>query len=335
MKLTQIKLAIGTAYGRNSKAIAEGRVAGAQTLSGCGAVYMGAIFLKKFWPGKELAIYTTTPTWPIHNTLLKVNGIKNLEMPYYDPKTKGLDFQRMMDCIEKAPERSVFMLHSCAHNPTGVDPTPEQWKQIGQAFKKKNHFSFFDMAYQGFASGDLERDNLTLRLWEELGLEFCVAQSFAKSMGMYGHRLGAFSIVCENAAEARQAESQLATIARNTWSSPPRYGSDVAKHVLSDPQLYQQWLKDLKTMANRIQNMRQSLVKELKAVGNPHKWNHITDQIGMFAYTGIPEPACQELMNKHAVFLTMNGRISVAGLNEKNVQYVAKAFDTVTRNIKF
>lgn len=206
---------------------------------------------------------------------------------------------------------------------------------MAQIFEKKRHFAFFDMAYQGFATGELERDNFSIKLWLEHGLEFCIAQSFAKSMGMYGQRLGTFSVCCENSAEATQVQSQLATIARNTWSSPPRYGSDVAKVILSDPRLYQQWVEDMRRMAGRIKSMRSGLVTKLKEVGNPHKWNHVTDQIGMFAYTGMTKEMCEDLINKHGIYLTMNGRISVAGLTEKNLEYVAKAFDSVTRNSKF
>lgn len=294
---------------------------------------MGAIFLKKFYP-KDFTVYTTTPTWPIHNTMLKFHGVKNAEMPYYDPKTKGLDFNGLIDCISKAPEGSVFMLHSCAHNPTGVDPTAEQWKHIADAIEKKHHFTFFDMAYQGFATGDLERDNLTLQLWEQRGLDFCVAQSFAKSMGLYGQRVGTFSVVCQNSAEAGQVASQLATVARNTWSNPPKYGGLIAKTVLANQPMYNQWLVDMQGMAGRIKTMRSSLVKNLKALGSPHDWSHITNQIGMFAYTGLRKEHCEKLIHDHAVFLTMNGRISVAGLNEHNIEYVAKAFHEVTKDSK-
>lgn len=280
-------------------------------------------------------MYVTTPTWPIHNTLLDTHGVKNINFPYYDAKTKGLDFAGLCSTIEKAPERSIFMLHSCAHNPTGVDPTPEQWKHIADLIAKKHHFTFFDMAYQGFASGDLEKDNLSLQLWEQRGLDFCVAQSFAKSMGLYGQRVGTFSVVCQNSAEASQVTSQLATVARNTWSNPPRYGSDIARTVLANQDMYNQWLVDMKQMSTRIITMRQSLVKKLKELGTPHDWSHITNQIGMFAFTGLNKEQCQELIDKHAIFLTMNGRISVAGLNEKNVAQVAQAFHEVTKDRKF
>ena len=291
--------------------------------------------MKKFYPVKDFTVYVTSPTWPIHNTLLDTYGIKNATLPYYDPKTKGLDFQGLCSTIEKAPERSVFMLHSCAHNPTGVDPTPEQWQHIADLIAKKHHFTFFDMAYQGFASGDLEKDNLSIQLWEKKGLNFSVAQSFAKSMGLYGQRVGTFSVICENSAEAAQVTSQLATIARNTWSSPPKYGAELAKTVLANPEMYNQWLADMKLMSGRIIAMRSGLTKRLKDLGNPHDWKHITNQIGMFAYTGLAKEQCQELMEKHFVFLTMNGRISVAGLNEKNLDYVAKAFHDVTKDKKF
>lgn len=255
-------------------------------------------------------------------------------MPYYNPKTKGLDFEGLMNTIEKAPEGGVFMLHSCAHNPTGVDPSLDQWKQIADAIERKKHFTFFDMAYQGFASGDLEKDNITLQMWEQRGLNFCVAQSFAKSMGLYGQRVGTISFVCENSAEANQVTSQLATVARNTWSSPPKYGGLIAKTVLSNDHMYQQWLADMQLMAGRIKKMRTSLVQKLKEQGSTHDWSHITNQIGMFAYTGLSKDQCEQLIKNYSVFLTLNGRISVAGLNDKNVEYVAKAFHEVSKGGK-
>jgi aspartate aminotransferase len=319
------------AYGKDFAGLKEKRVAGIQTLSGCGACYMAISFLKKYWTGNPV-VYTTTPTWPIHNTLLAQQGMKNEHLPYFNPKTNRLDMEGLMATLEKAPERSIVMLHSCAHNPTGVDPTPAQWREIAKLFVKKKHYAFFDMAYQGFATGELENDNLSLKIWNEHGLDYCVAQSFAKSMGLYGQRLGTFSVVCENSADAEKVTSQLAVTARNTWSSPPKYGSDIAKTLMKDEKLRQMWIQDMREMATRIKDMRSSFVTNLKKVGSPHDWSHCTEQIGMFAFTGIKKEHCEELMNKHGVFLTMNGRISVAGLNTKNVEYVANAFDKVTRN---
>jgi len=332
----QIALALSVAYGRNSRALADKRIAGLQTLSGLGAGHVGVEFLKRFWNQPNLTVYTTTPTWPIHNTLLEYCGVKDVPVPYYNPKTRGLDFEGFTQTLNSIPDGSVVLLHVCAHNPTGVDPTPDQWRQIADIFVRKRHYAFFDMAYQGFATGDLERDNFSVRLWEEKGLDFCLAQSFAKSMGLYGERLGTFSVVCENSREAGLVDGQLSNlIARHTWSSPPRHGSEIAKVLLKDPKLYQQWLDDMQLMAGRIRSMREKLGQHLKEVGSPHKWSHITDQIGMFAFTGLTEKMCYELIEKHHIYLLPTGRISISGLNSRNVQYVAQSFDAVTRNAKF
>lgn len=327
-----LRLALQVAYGKKNHLLADQRIAATQTMSGSGSYYLGVMFLKNFWKDSEMRLYIPDQTWPIHNSMLSLHGIKREVLPYYNRTTKGLDFERLCNTLEAAPERSIVLLHSCAHNPTGVDPTASQWRELAHLFKRKRHFAFFDMAYQGFASGDLEADNLSIKIWTQLGLDFCLAQSFAKNMGLYGHRLGTLSMVCEDPKQASCVQSQFDLIARNTWSSASRFGSDVAKQVLSDPQLYQMWLQDMKVMSARIKHMRSALVKELTKQGSEHSWSHITDQIGMFAFTGLSAPQCKQLIEKHAVFLTMNGRISVAGLNQTNVQYVASAFADVCKD---
>lgn len=327
-----LQLALQVAYGKKNHLLADRRIAASQTMSGSGSYYLGVMFLRSFWKDSPMRIYIPDHTWPIHNSMLDMHGIKREVLPYYNSTTKGLDFERLCHTLEMAPERSIVLLHSCAHNPTGVDPTPSQWRELAFLMSRKRHFTFFDMAYQGFASGDLEADNLSVRLWSQLGLDFCLAQSFAKNMGLYGHRLGTFSMVCEDSRQATSVQSQFDLIARNTWSSASRFGSDVAKLVMSDPKLYQMWLQDMKTMSSRIIQMRHALVQQLSAQGSELSWSHITDQIGMFAYTGLSPSQCKELIEKHSVFLTMNGRISVAGLNQSNIQYVAKALGAVTRD---
>lgn len=327
-----LQQALQVAYGKKNHLLADRRIAVSQTMSGSGSYYLGVMFLKSFWKDSPMRLYIPDHTWPIHNSMLDMHGVKREVLPYYNSATKGLDFERLCDTLESAPERSIVLLHSCAHNPTGVDPTPSQWRELAFLMKKKRHFTFFDMAYQGFASGDLEADNLSIRLWSQLGLDFCLAQSFAKNMGLYGHRLGTFSMVCEDSRQATCAQSQFDLIARNTWSSASRFGSDVAKLVMSDPQLYQMWLQDMKTMSSRIRQMRHALVQQLVDQGSELSWSHITDQIGMFAYTGLSPSQCKDLIEKHSVFLTMNGRISVAGLNQSNIQYVATALGAVTRD---
>jgi aspartate/tyrosine/aromatic aminotransferase len=189
-------------------------------------------------------------------------------MPYFDPKTNGFNFAGFISALEDAPNGTAVLLHACAHNPTGVDPTFEQWKKIADVFERKGHLAFFDMAYQGFASGSLEKDAQAVKLWQQRNLPFMLAQSFAKSMGLYGLRTGAFSVTCENPKDARLVSEQAGFYARQTWSSPPLYGSTIAKTLIGNPQFYDLWKKDLLTMSGRIAEMRTALRQGLTAQGN-------------------------------------------------------------------
>ena len=331
-----ISLALGVAYGKDNKLLSDKRVAGIQSLSGLGACHLGVEFLKRFWNKPDIVIYTTTPSWPIHNTLLGYLKVENREIAYYNPKTKGLDFEGLISSLNSIPDGSIVLLHVTAHNPTGVDPSEGQWREISDIFVKKRHYAFFDMAYQGFASGNLARDNHALRLWCDRGLDFCLAQSFAKSMGLYGERVGTFSVVCESSREASIVESQIAgLISRHTWSSPPRHGSEIAKVIMRDAELYNKWNDDMMVMASRIKRMRQSLVDGLVKLNSPHDWSHITNQIGMFAFTGLTKDMVTELREKYSVFLLPTGRISISGLNDNNIEHTARSFDAVTRDRSF
>ena len=185
------------------------------------------------------------------------------------------------------PEKSIVLLHACAHNPTGVDPTPEQWKEISEICKAKSLFPFFDMAYQGFASGSTTRDAFAVRHFVAEGHQVALSQSFAKNMGLYGERAGAFSVVCESAEEKKRVDSQIKIIVRPLYSNPPSHGARIAAEILNNPELYDQWLVEVKGMADRIITMRALLKEKLEQLGSKHDWSHITSQIGMFAYTGL------------------------------------------------
>lgn len=213
----------------------------------------------------------------------------------------------MLQALQAAPNGSVILLHACAHNPTGVDPTQDQWKQIASVMREHNHFPFFDTAYQGFASGDLVRDSWAIRYFVEQGFELCVAQSFAKNFGLYGERTGAFHFVSAPGADASAANaniaSQLAILQRSEISNPPAYGARIASKVLNDPALFAQWEEDLRTMSGRIQEMRRGLRERLIAKGTPGNWDHITSQIGMFSFTGLNEKQVMTLRSKWHVYM--------------------------------
>jgi len=236
----------------------------------------------------------------------------------------------MKNSIANAPKESSILLHACAHNPTGVDPTPEQWQELSSVIKDRNHFVLFDSAYQGFASGDCERDALAMRIFEKDGHNFAVCQSYAKNMGLYGERIGALTFLSETKQEAEIVESQIKILVRPMYSNPPVYGARVVSIILADPELNKKWRVEVKQMADRIIKMRSTLVADLKALGNTRNWTHITDQIGMFCFSGLTPQQCDELAKDHSVYLTRNGRISMAGVTSGNVKYLAQSIHAVT-----
>ena len=248
-----------------------------------------------------------------------------------------LDCDGLLSTLNSAPAGSIILLHACAHNPTGVDPTQDQWKQIAEVCRSRKLFPFFDCAYQGFASGNLATDNFAIRYFVEQGFELIIAQSFAKNFGLYGERAGAFHFVAAPGPNApaiiKRVSSQLAILQRSEISNPPAYGARIASIVLNDPALFAEWEEDLCTMSGRIIEMRKSLKAELDRLGTPGNWDHITSQIGMFSFTGLTEAQVLEIREIWHVYMTKNGRISMSGLNTGNVKYFAEALDDVVRRV--
>ncbi|KAL3935461.1 MAG: hypothetical protein SGBAC_009021 [Bacillariaceae sp.] len=304
------------------------RIAGVQTLSGTGACRIGGKFLAEFFSGNK--IYLPVPTWGNHHKIFKECGLDVQTYRYYDRSTNRLDLEGMLADIKDAPEGSIILLHACAHNPTGCDPNSEQWRALMDLIKEKGHLIFFDSAYQGFASGDAEADAQALRNVVKEGLPVLLAQSFAKNFGLYGERCGTLSVVCKDAETKDILMSQLKNIIRPMYSSPPKHGSSIVRTVLSDDVLTDQYYKECTKMADRILNMRTRLVEALKEAGSTHDWSHVTEQIGMFAFTGMSAEMCDQLTDEYAIYLTRDGRISIAGLNDNNLKYVAEAVHAVT-----
>ncbi|RPB26061.1 PLP-dependent transferase [Terfezia boudieri ATCC MYA-4762] len=319
-------------FGAENPAIRENRVTSVQTISGTGAVHLGGLFLAKFFPRPEnQKLYFSNPTWANHGQIFGNVGLPTGTYPYWDPSTKGLNFTGLIEALETAPEGSIILLHACAHNPTGVDPTREQWMKIAETVAQKKHFPFFDCAYQGFASGDLENDAWAVRYFAEAGFEMCVAQSYAKNLGLYGQRAGCFHFVTHTEETKGRILSQLEILQRSEISNPPAYGAKVASTVLNDKALFREWEDNLRTMSGRIIEMRQRLYNKLVELGTPGGWTHITKQIGMFSFTGLTEAQVRRLKEEFHIYLTNNGRISMAGLNTRNVDYFAEAVDKVVR----
>eukprot|EP00761_Pharyngomonas_kirbyi_P012597 gb/GECH01012624.1/.p1 GENE.gb/GECH01012624.1/~~gb/GECH01012624.1/.p1 ORF type:complete len:466 (+),score=110.46 gb/GECH01012624.1/:1-1398(+) len=318
--------------GSDSRAIQENRVATCQGISGTGSIRLGLEFIRQFIDSDAI-VYVSNPTWGNHNKLVNKSGLNLRNYSYWDNDTSGLDLRGMLADIRSAPRGSVFILHACAHNPTGVDPTKEQWHQIADALQERDHLVFFDCAYQGFASGDPDRDAFAVRMFESRGIEFIVAQSYAKNFGLYGERIGAINFVCSDQDSARAINSQLKSIVRAMYSSPPLHGARLVSMTLSDPHLRRMWLDDLKGMANRIKEMRRCLYNALKERQTPGDWTHILEQIGMFSYTGLNERQVKHLTDKYHIYLTSNGRISMAGLSKNTCPYLADAIKDAVTNI--
>jgi len=302
----------------------EDRLAITQSISGTGALRIGTAFLARHYPGAK-TIYLPAPTWGNHIPISKDSGLEVKTYKYFDKKTVGLDFEGMKADIKAAPEGSIILLHACAHNPTGVDPTDAQWKELSDLMKEKKHFSFFDMAYQGFASGDILKDAFAVRYFVEQGHQILLCQSFAKNLGLYGERVGAISFVTADSEEKARVDSQLKIIIRPLYSNPPIHGARLVSAILGSPELKEQWLGEVKGMADRIIAMREKLYNTLVELKTPGEWGHIKSQIGMFSFTGLKPEQVDALAEKAHIYLTRDGRISMAALNESNVEYFAES----------
>ncbi|CAN0907094.1 Aspartate aminotransferase 3, chloroplastic [Linum grandiflorum] len=317
------KLSARLMFGADSPVIRENRITTVQCLSGTGSLRVGGEFLARHYHQKT--IYIPLPTWGNHPKVFTLAGLSVKTYRYYDPATRGLNFQGMMEDLGSAPSGAVVLLHACAHNPTGVDPTPQQWDQIRHVVRSKALMPFFDSAYQGFASGSLDTDAQSVRMFAADGGELLLAQSYAKNMGLYGERVGALSIVCKDAEVAGRVESQLKLVIRPMYSSPPIHGASIVAAILNDGNLYNEWTMELKAMADRIISMRKQLFDALRSRGTPGDWSHIIKQIGMFTFTGLNSEQVAFMTREYHIYMTSDGRISMAGLSSKTVPHLADA----------
>lgn len=319
------KVAQKLVFGENSSNICS-----VQCISGTGSLRIAAEFVGKFFPNSTL--YFSAPTWGNHGKIFGHAGVPTKTYPYWDGQKRRIAFEGLVTTLKSAPAGSVILLHATAHNPTGVDPTREQWKSIAAIMKERNHFAFFDSAYQGFASGDLDRDAWPIRYFRDQGFEMLVCQSFAKNLGLYNERIGALHVVTNSKTQAAAVKSQISLFIRPMYSNPPVHGARIVETILSDPSLYSEWKVELKMMSERISDMRPLLRGELESLQTPGDWSHITSQIGMFCFTGLTKAQCNALCDDHHVYLLANGRISVAGVTTTNAKYLAKSIDYVVRN---
>ncbi|PKO61302.1 MAG: aromatic amino acid aminotransferase [Betaproteobacteria bacterium HGW-Betaproteobacteria-18] len=313
-------------FGADSEPVTSGRIATIQALGGTGGLKVGADFLKYLTPDAKVLI--SDPSWENHRAIFTNAGFTVESYRYYDAATRSLNFEGMLADLNAAAAGTVVVLHACCHNPTGYDITPAQWDQVIAVVKAKNLVPFLDMAYQGFGYG-LTEDGAVIGKFVAAGLLFFVATSFSKSFSLYGERVGALSVVCESKEEMSRVLSQLKIVIRTNYSNPPTHGGAIVTAVLSTPALRAQWEAELGEMRVRIKAMRQKLVDGLKAAGVKQDMSFITQQIGMFSYSGLSKDQMVRLRNEFGVYGTDTGRMCVAALNSKNIDYVCASIAKV------
>lgn len=309
-------------FGADSDLITQGRVCTAQAIGGTGALRIGADLLKRFVPDAE--VWISDPSWENHRALFEAAGFQVNTYPYHDEQTDGVAFDAMKACLSALPACSIVVLHACCHNPTGADLSPAQWQEVVALCKDADLVPFLDMAYQGFADGIAE-DGLAVRLFAESGLDFLVSSSFSKSFSLYGERVGALSVVCADKDESTRLVSQLKRVIRTNYSSPPTHGSAIVAAILTTPDLRQQWEEELGHMRDRIRTMRQHFVAKLAEHAPEHDFSFIAAQRGMFSYSGLSSTQVDRLREEFGIYALSTGRICVAALNDRNIDYVVEA----------
>ena len=314
------------ALGADSPIIAEKRALTVQSVGGTGALKIGADFLKQLLPHAQVAI--SNPSWENHRALFENAGFNVVQYPYYDAKTHGLDFDGMINGLKSMPAGTIVILHACCHNPTGIDPTPQQWQIIAETVKAGQLVPFLDNAYQGFGKG-LEEDAQAIRLFAKMGMMMFVSSSYSKSFSLYGERIGALTVVTENQDEALRVLSQLKRIVRTNYSNPPTLGGALVSQILNTPELHDLWVSELKGMRDRIHDMRQQFVSKLAALGVKQNFDFVLAQQGMFSYSGLTVDQVEALRKDHGIYAVSTGRICVAALNSQNIDYVTKAVAAV------
>ena len=313
-------------FGAGHEAVTSGRIATLQTVGSSGGLKVGADFIKRWLP--DSALWVSDPTWDNHRAMFEGAGVTVNTYPYYDPATGGVRFADMLAAISALPPKSVVLLHACCHNPTGVDLSRAQWEQLIPVLKQRELLPYLDLAYQGYGDG-IDEDAFAVRALASSGLSFFIANSFSKSMSVYGERAGALSVVCADAAEAELVLGQMKATVRRNYSSPGIHAAGIVSRVLTDPALRTSWEADVAGMRTRIQAMRKSLHGVLSAKQPGRDFNYFLTQRGMFSYTGLSAAQVDRLREEFGVYLVRSGRICIAGLNTGNVERTAVAIAAV------
>jgi aromatic-amino-acid transaminase len=316
----------GLLFGRDSAISTEGRALTVQALGGTGALKLGADYLKRLLP--DAAVWISDPSWENHRALFESAGFTVNNYAYYDAANNGLNFAGMLADLNRAKAGDVIVLHACCHNPTGVDMDSAQWQQVAQTIKARGLVAFLDMAYQGFADG-LEADGAAVNTLAAAGLSYLISSSFSKSFSLYGERVGALTVVTQSKDETARVLSQVKRVIRTNYSNPPTHGASVVAAVLNSPELMALWEKELAGMRERIRAMRAGLVDGLKARGVKGDYGFVLRQRGMFSYSGLSSAQVDRLRDEFGIYAVNTGRICLAALNSKNLNYVADAIAKV------
>ena len=314
--------------GQNSSARHAGRAVTIQTLGGSGALKVGADFLKKYFP--ESDIWVSQPTWENHIAIFNGAGINSHFYRYFDAASNGVDIEGMLQDLEQLPAKAIVLLHPCCHNPTGADLTPDEWDQVIAVLKQRDLIPFLDIAYQGFGQG-LEQDAYAIRALDQSGMNFIVSNSFSKIFSLYGERIGGLTFVCDDQATAQKVLGQLKATVRRIYSSPPTTGALIVDQVLNDAALTETWQAELQEMRERIIRMRQILNEKLSHAVPERDFSYLVKQQGMFSYTGLSAEQVDILKDQYAIYLLRSGRMCAAGLNLKNIDYVANSIAEVIK----
>jgi len=316
-------------FGADSPLLADGRVVTLEALGGTGALKVGADFLKRLLP--DAHVYISDPSWENHRALFESAGFVVENYPYYDAATRGVNFSAMKATLGELPANSIVILHACCHNPTGADLSDAQWREVVEIARERRLVPFIDMAYQGFSAG-IEADAVAARLFAKSGLSFLVSSSFSKSFSLYGERVGALSLVTASKDEAARVLSQVKRVIRTNYSNPPTHGGAIVAAVLSSPELRQMWEDELAGMRERIHAMRTSLVDKLRERGVKQDFSFVAKQRGMFSFTGLNPAQVERLKTEYAIYAVSTGRICLAALNSRNIDYVADAIAALLKD---
>jgi aromatic-amino-acid transaminase len=313
-------------FGADNDAMRAGRIVTVQTLGGTGGLKVGADLLRRIDPDAD--IWISDPSWENHRALFEYAGYKVNAYPYYDAPSHGVDFDGMVAALERLPAGAITVLHACCHNPTGVDLSAEQWERVIDAVNARGLVPFLDLAYQGFAEG-IDADASAVRRFTERCPVVFVSSSFSKSLSLYGERVGALSVVTQDADEAARALSQLKRVIRTNYSNPPTHGGQAVTTVLTTPELRALWERELGEMRERIKTMRRQLVEKIRAIRADFDFSFVVRQRGMFSYSGLSREQVRRLREEHSVYAIDSGRICVAALNSHNIDYVARSVASV------